>query len=59
MYEASGIFVIDVDASDMNEAREKAVRILRCGGIEGYLIEVARIEGGSKNEQSNINRQIS
>lgn len=39
-YRVSGLFILEVTAKDMRDAREIAERILANRGIEGYVIEV-------------------
>jgi len=39
-YRVSGLFILEVNAKDMRDAREIAERILANRGIEGYVIEV-------------------
>ena len=39
-YRISGLFILEVNAKDMRDAREIAERILADRGIEGYVIEV-------------------
>jgi phosphoribosylformylglycinamidine (FGAM) synthase PurS component len=42
-YRVSGLFILEVDAKDMRDAREIAERILANSGIEGYVIEVEEV----------------
>ncbi len=39
-YRVSGLFILEVNAKDMRDARETAERILANRGIEGYVVEV-------------------
>jgi len=42
-YRVSGLFILEVTAKDMRDAREIAERILANRGIEGYVIEVEEV----------------
>ena len=39
-YRVSGLFILEVNAKDMRDARETAERILANGGIDGKVIQV-------------------
>ena len=39
-YRVSGLFILEVNAKDMRDARETAERILANSGIDGKVIQV-------------------
>ena len=50
-YRVSGLFILEVNAKDMRDAREIAERILADRGIEGYVIEVEDVRKKEKGLQ--------
>ena len=42
-YRVSGLFILEVNAKDMRDARETAERILANGGIDGKVIQVEEV----------------
>lgn len=42
-YEVSGLFILEIDAENMRDARETAERILANSGIDGKVIQVEEV----------------
>lgn len=42
-YEVLGLFILEIDAENMRDARETAERILANSGIDGEVIQVEEV----------------